>query len=170
MTRFTAAVCLAGGLCTVTAGAAALARDFEMGGDSPYSIMKPEPGAGEHHRGAKAVPVRKHHPSLLGREKFIGKLHRPPGVFASHGSSGSVLPTPLPRTMLIPPEGGGTLTLPPVSQEQGPSIVPGVSRPIPNLPHGAETFQDRASRCAFQSSLYNVPGTVRQQYMGGCVQ
>ncbi|MGC1776476.1 MAG: hypothetical protein WBB34_00915 [Xanthobacteraceae bacterium] len=82
-----------------------------------------------------------------------------------------MLPTALPRTTLIPPEGSGRLALPPVAQEQGPSIVPGgVTNPVPNLPHGAETFQDRASRCAFQSGLYNVPGTVRSQYMGGCVQ
>jgi hypothetical protein len=48
--------------------------------------------------------------------------------------------------------------------------VPGVANPVPNLPHGTETFQDRASRCAFQSGLYNVPGAARSQYIGGCVQ
>jgi len=55
-------------------------------------------------------------------------------------------------------------------QAQGPSIVPGVANPVPNLSHGPETFQDRASRCSFQGGLYNVPGTARSQYMGGCVQ
>jgi len=86
------------------------------------------------------------------------------------GSSGSVLPTPLPRTPLIPPEGGGTLTMHALPQEQGPTVLPGASNPIPNLPHGPETFQDRASRCATQQSLYNVPGTLKNQYMGSCVQ
>jgi hypothetical protein len=43
-------------------------------------------------------------------------------------------------------------------------------RAIPNLAHGPETFQDRASRCAFQSGLYGVPGTLRNQYMGACLQ
>ena len=140
----------------------------------PDTIMVPEGGTARHHAARDTAPVvspAHAHPSLLGHELFVGKLHRRPGVFvATRGSSGSVLPTPLPRTTLIPPEGGGRLTLPPVAQEQGPSIVPGLSRPIPNLPHGPETFQERASRCAFQSGLYNVPGTVRSQYMGGCVQ
>ena len=172
VTRLISAMGLAAALCVVTAVAAAVARDFEMGGDNqfPYSIMKPEPGIVPHRRATVAAPVPKHHPALLGHEKFVGKLHRPRGVFTSRGSSGSVLPTPLPRTPLIPPEGSGSLTLPPVSQEQGPSIVPGVTNPVPNLPRGPETFQDRASRCAFQSGLYNVPGTARTQYMGYCLQ
>jgi hypothetical protein len=37
------AALLAGGV------GAAQARDFEMGGDSNYSIMAPEPGTGSHH-------------------------------------------------------------------------------------------------------------------------
>lgn len=58
----------------------------------PYSIMTPERGSGIHqravrHRGASAAETtpatpattaatEPHHPSLLGREKFIAKLHR----------------------------------------------------------------------------------------------
>jgi hypothetical protein len=49
------------------------------------------------------------------------------------------------------------LTLPPMQQQQGPTQIPGTAQIIPNLPHGAETFQDRASRCTFQSGLYGVP-------------
>lgn len=138
----------------------------------PDTIMAPERGTP---RGAAkyetrvAAPAHRH-ASLLGHERFVEKLHRRPGVFvATRGSSGSVLPTSLPRTTLIPPEGSGRVTLPPVAQEQGPSLVPGITNPVPNLPHGPETFQDRASRCAFQSGLYNVPGTEQQQYMGSCV-
>jgi len=162
------------GFALAMAVSAAQARDFEMGGDTdyPYSIMKPEPGTTAHHRAATTTtePVRRSHPSLPGHEKFVGKLHRRPGMFTSHGSSGSVLPTPLPRTGLIPPEGGGMPITHALPQEQGPSIVLGVGNPVPNLPHGPETFQDRASRCVFQSGLYNVPGSARSQYIGGCVQ
>jgi hypothetical protein len=142
----------------------------QMSGDDQYpnSIMAPEPGTTSHHRlPAAAGP---HHPSLLGREQFVGKLHRGGKMFATRGSSASVLPTALPRTTLIPPEGGGRLTEPAIPQQQGPSVVPGIANPVPNLPHGAETFQDRASRCAFQSGLYGVPGGARTQYMGSCVQ
>jgi hypothetical protein len=149
----------------------------------PNSIMTPERGAPLHqrrgaHRGASTVQTTKpapapaaqpHHPSLLGREEFIGKLHRR-GLYAARGSSGSVLPTPLPKTQLIPPEGGGTLPLPPIQQEQGPTRIPGTAKIIPNLPHGGETFQDRASRCTFQAGLYSVPGNLRNQYMGACLQ
>jgi hypothetical protein len=153
----------------------------------PYSIMTPERGSGIHraarHRGASAAEstpttpaapavaaaTEPHHPSLLGREKFIAKLHRR-GLYAVRGSSGSVMPTPLPRTQLIPPEGGGALTLAPQQQEQGPTRIPGTAKIIPNVPHGAETFQDRASRCAFQSGLYDVPGNLRNRYMGSCLQ
>ena len=148
----------------------------------PYTIMTSERS---HHQGVarhanakiKTAPEtaavtqsqpQPQHPSLLGREKFISKLHRR-GFYAARGSSGSVLPTPLPRTQLIPPEGGGALTLPPLQQEQGPTMIPGTAKIIPNLPHGPETFQDRASRCSFQSGLYDVPGTLRNRYMGACV-
>jgi hypothetical protein len=149
--------------------AAAQARDFEMGGDSgfPYSIMAPERGSAPRRHGI--APVNKRHATAPHAQALTKTVPRT-NLSAVRGSSGSVLPTPLPRTELIPPEGSSRLTLPALPQQQGPSIVPGVVNPVPNLPHGPETFQDRASRCAFQSGLYNVPGTARSQYMGGCVQ
>ncbi len=150
--------------------AVAKARDFEMGGDKqyPYSIMAPEPGTAPHHHPRPAVHKRRvkaSEPRPLTTKKYPRQRFS-----VVRGSPGSVLPTPLPRTVLIPPEGNSRLTLPAVPQDKGPSIVPGVANPVPNLPHGTETFQDRASRCAFQSGLYNVPGTARSQYIGGCVQ
>ena len=151
----------------MTVCAAAQARDFEMGGDSDYSIMAPERGAPPHRHGK--VPVTKRHVATP-HPRQLTKSYPHGNVSVVRGSSGSVLPTPLPRTELIPAEGGGRLTLPALPQQPGPSVVPGVASPVPNLPHGTETFQDRASRCAFQSGLYNVPGTVRSQYIGGCVQ
>jgi hypothetical protein len=153
---------------------AAQARDFEMGGngDDPYSIMAPEPGARTHHAKAQAKPpVSPPRANLRGHEKFVAKLHRRPDrFFATRGSSDSVLPAPLPRTPLVGVEGGGHLTEPALPQEQGPTVVPGLTGSVPNLAHGRETFQDRASRCAFQSGLYGVPGGAKNQYMGACVQ
>jgi hypothetical protein len=162
-------------LLAAIAPGAALAQGYQ---GYPYTIMTPDRGAAIDYRAAamrhgngtvQEAATVPHHPSLLGREKFISKLHRR-GLYAVRGSSGSVLPTPLPRTQLIPPEGGGMLTTPSLPQEQGPTIIPGRTRAIPNLAHGPETFQDRASRCAFQSGLYGVPGTLRGRYMGACVQ
>ena len=160
---------LISGLALVIAlSAAAQARDIEMGGDSnyPYSIMAPEPGTG-HHRAM--APMRSRHLRSPSAEKPLAA--RPPHTssYAVRGSSGTVLPTPLPKTQLIPPEGGSAPIIHTGPQEQGPTVLPGMN-PIPNLPHGTETFQDRASRCTFQSSLYGVPGAARMQYMGSCVQ
>jgi hypothetical protein len=172
-------ICAVAILCMLWSTAAAQAQGYP---GYPYSIMTPEGGvrihhrAGAHHRtsASETMPATSaapepHRPSLLGREKFISKLHRR-GLYAARGSSGSVLPTPLPRTQLIPPEGGGALTLPPMQREQGPTRIPGTAHVIPNVPHGAETFQDRASRCTFQAGLYGVPGNLRNQYMGACLQ
>ncbi len=158
-----------------TASVQALAQGYP---GYPDIIMNPPPRVAPYqplatdHKPTTAVETRAsggRHPSLLGHEKFISKLHRR-GLYAARGSSGSVLPTPLPKTQLIPPEGGGTPILPPLQQEQGPTRIPGTAQIVPNLPHGQETFQDRASRCTFQSSLYGVPGNLRNQYMGACVQ
>jgi hypothetical protein len=153
----------------VVVASAARARDFEMGGDTdyPYSIMAPEHGPAPRHHGKPSI--RKRH-ARAPHPRALTKTYPPPGLPVVRGSSGSVLPTPLPRTELIPPEGGGLLTLPALPEQQGPSVVPGVADPVPNLPHGPETFQDRAARCAFQSGLYNVPGPAHSQYLGGCVQ
>ncbi len=144
----------------------------------PDIIMNPAPRIAPYHPPAtsrkqtaagESQTARSRHSGLLGREKFVSKLHRR-GLYAARGSSGSVLPTPLPKTQLIPPEGGGALSLPPLQEEQGPTRIPGSAKIIPNLPHGTETFQDRASRCTLQAGLYGVPGNLRNQYMGACVQ
>jgi len=166
-------ICVATLLCAA-ACTHALAQGYP---GYPDIIMSPPPrvtpyhplATGHEHAAKTTRTARSYHPSLLGREKFIGKLHRRQ-LYATRGSSGSVLPTPLPKTQLIPPEGGGTLTLPPLQQEQGPTRIPGTAKIVPNLPHGQETFQDRASRCTFQTGLYNVPGNLRSRYMGACVQ
>jgi hypothetical protein len=145
----------------VVVGAVAQARDIEMGGDSnyPYSIMAPERGTTSHHR-ATVLPPTRHQKSPAAVKPLTSS-------YAVRGSSGSVLPTPLPRTQLIPPEGGGALAIHPAPREQGPTILPGLN-PIPNLPHGLETFQDRASRCAQQQGLYGVPASASGLYMHTC--
>ena len=155
----------------VAINAVAHARNFEMGGDNDYpnSIIAPEHGApGPRHT---RVPVRV--PNVR-RSKARAEDH--PGrkvrenPLEARGSSVLIQPTPLPRTPLIPPEGGGVITTRVPPQEQAPSIVPGLRNPVPNLPHGVETFQDRASRCSFQAGLYGVPGGKTTQYIGTCVQ
>ena len=85
------------------------------------------------------------------------------------GSSGLVLPTPLPGPTHYAPIGTGAgVAVNPLPREQPPTILPGSGRAIPNLPHGPETFQDRASRCAFQSSINSIPGSQASSYMHSC--
>jgi hypothetical protein len=155
------------GLALMTvSGTVVQARDIEMGGDSnyPYSIMAPEPGAG-HHRGAASARSRQI--KSPGAEKPLAAPPPRTSSNAVRGSSGVVLPTPLPKTQLIPPEGGSAPIIRAAPREQGPTVLPGMN-PIPNLPHGTETFQDRASRCAQQQGLYGVPATATGIYMHTC--
>ena len=157
---------LSGLALAIAAGTVAQARDIEMGGDSnyPYSIMTPEPGTG-HQRGATPAPSR--HVKSPGAEKPLAARSPRTNFHVVRGSSGVVLPTPLPKTQLIPPEGGSAPIIHTGPQEQGPTVLPGMN-PIPNLPHGTETFQDRASRCAQQQGLYGVPATATGIYMHTC--
>lgn len=84
-------------------------------------------------------------------------------------SSAYVAPTPLPSSQMPPAQPVVPLQQPQIGQ-QPPIWLPGVANPIPTLPHGPETSQDRRSRCMFQSQLYGVPMTNYSQYMGLCTQ
>jgi hypothetical protein len=160
--RISCGLCLALGLVFGAADPAA-AQGYQ---GYPYTIMTPEPGTGGHHR---AAADRTRHVLAPQLEKPLA-TEQPPhqNISSARGSPGSVLPAPLPRTQLIPPEGGGIVTTHALPQEQGPTILPGGTA-VPNLSHGPETFQDRASRCSFQQGLYGASGGSSPQYMGACV-
>jgi hypothetical protein len=85
------------------------------------------------------------------------------------GSSAYVAPAPLPSSQ-IPPARPIPLPLQPPTRQGPPIWLPGLASPIPSLPHGPETSQDRQARCIFQSRLYGVPPIDRSQYMGLCTQ
>jgi hypothetical protein len=57
-----------------------------------------------------------------------------------------------------------------------PLYVPETGRTLPNLPTisgsgrgGAETFQDRAARCAHQAGVYGPDAGNRNAYVGSCI-
>ena len=158
--RFSFACCFAPVLALLAAAPGPAAAQGYTG--YPYSIMTRESGSAKRHQGITAVPPQDvrmpHEPAASATARY------PRRALVARGSSGSVLPTPLPRTQLIPPEARA------LPQEQPPTVVPGLARPIPNLSHGPETFQDRASRCAFQQGLNGVPGTASNRYMGACLR
>ena len=156
---------MCGLVLSIAAGAVVQARDIEMGGDTnyPYSIMAPEPGTAGHHRATTS--------GRTPRASRAAKPLVPRSTFrnyrAARGPSGVVLPTPLPRTELIPPEGDSAPKLRTPWQQHGHTVLPGLN-PIPTQPHGTETFQDRASHCAQQQALYNVPASASALYMHTC--
>lgn len=155
-------VTLIAALALILAARHASAQSFS----DPYSIMAPERVPARHHLHKSPMRTRHLRPSGEGAAaQHSARKH----ASIAHGSSGVVLPTPLPRTQLIPPEDGSAPLIRPAPQQPGATVLPGVN-PIPSLPHGPETFQDRASRCAFQQGLYNVPGKLSTRYMGACVQ
>src|SRR5262249_23409385 len=81
--------------------------------------------------------------------------------------SGTVKPIKLPESTVVPM---------PNTQVPPDLYVPQTGRVVPNLPTvsgsgrgGAETFQDRASRCAHQAGVFGQSGGDRGSYIGACV-
>jgi hypothetical protein len=66
--------------------------------------------------------------------------------------------------------------LPPPAAVPPPLYVPETGRLLPNLPtlapsgpHGTETTQDRAARCAHQAGVYGQAAGDRNAYIGSCI-
>jgi hypothetical protein len=169
-------LCAAALIAATTIGNAQVSN-LQADGDGNFNIMAPEPGTGPHHvvrnrYGRTSLPrsqsLTATQQAVQDTPEQIDTYKRNRRAFASRGSSGLVLPTPLPGPTHYAPVG----TPPPTQhsvQEQGPTILPGSGRVIPNLPHGPETFQDRASRCAFQSSINNIHAGQFGSYMASCM-
>jgi hypothetical protein len=153
--------------CTLALAAAAVAVllpalspavAFERGDNQfPNSIMAPERGG----RGRASEPW------------LAPKLKGQPRVRLAPGSA-ALSPLHLPRMAAPHPYGSMSVIPPAQGAASGPTIVPGAGGlgAVPNLPPAPgiahETFQDRASRCAFQAGLYGVPNSVSSQYMSTC--
>ena len=80
--------------------------------------------------------------------------------------SGTVNRVKLPKSTVVPT---------PNAQVPPDLYVPQTGKVVPNLPTvsgsgraGAETFQDRAARCAHQAGVFGQ-GADRGSYMGACV-
>jgi len=110
----------------------------------PYSIMRPEPGSKP--------------------EPWLAPKYQSPRGLPQSPDTARTQPLPRPSVRVrrpppptVLPNGQAVPNLPPVNQ----GLVPG---------GGAETFGDRAARCAHQSGLYGVPAGQQGGYMGACVQ
>ncbi len=107
-----------------------------------YSIMVPEKGS----RPSKPEP-------------WLAPKYRSP--------RGTVEKVVIPRSKTVPQP--HAVTPPPI-------VVPETGRSLPNLPTisgsgrgGAETFQDRAARCAHQAGVYGPDAGNRNAYVGSCI-
>jgi hypothetical protein len=48
-------------------------------------------------------------------------------------------------------------------------VLPNLPNPAPSGPHGSETYQDRAARCAHQAGVYGQAAGDRNAYIGSCI-
>ncbi len=107
-----------------------------------YDIMKPE----------------------LGKPQELPQPWLPPKYKSPRGTRQHVV-TPRPQSVPQP-----YVAVPP------PLYVPQTGQVLPNLPvisgsgsRGAETYQDRAARCAHQAGVYGQAAGDRNTYMGSCI-
>lgn len=122
---------------------------FAQGG-SGYSIMQDDYGI--------MVPEKGSRPSKP--EPWLAPKYKSPG-----STSKRVV---IPRSTTVPQ---------PQAVTPPPLYVPETGRTLPNLPTisgsgrgGAETYQDRAARCAHQAGVYGPTATGnRNAYVGSCI-
>ena len=114
---------------------------YDILGDN-YSIMVPEKGS----KPSKPEP-------------WLAPKYKSP-----RGTANRVV---VPRSTTVPQP---RATTPP------PLYVPETGRTLPNLPTvsgsgrgGAETYQDRAARCAHQAGVYGADAGNRNAYVGSCI-
>ena len=110
--------------------------------DSPYDIMVPEESA----------------------KPDMPEPWLPPKYKSPRGTREHVV---IPRSKSAPPM---RAAVPP------PIVVPETGRVLPNLPapsgsgpNGAETYQDRAARCAHQAGVYGQAAGNPSAYVGSCI-
>jgi len=96
------------------------------------------------------------------REPWLAPKYRSP--------RGTVKRVTTPNSTIAQPPSAPSATVPP------PIIVPQTGRVLPNLPivsgsgrGGAETYQDRAARCAHQAGVYGQAAGDRNTYIGTCI-
>jgi hypothetical protein len=130
------------------------------------SIMRPEPGT-------HAVK-RHHHKPRVGHEVHTSKGF---GVKENthRGSSGLVAPAPLPGPqppLPVPHQQGAVppaAVPPPLYVPQTGRALPNLPNPAPSGPHGQETYQDRAARCAHQAGVYGQAAGNPSAYINSCI-
>ena len=124
----------------------ALAQNGDILSDD-YQIMVPE-------KGSKRQASKREQP-----EPWLAPKYKSP--------RGTVQNVRIPKSKIVRP---------PSATDPGYVYVPQTGRTFQNLPslpgsgrEGAETFQDRATRCTHQAGVYGQAGANRGNYMGSCL-
>ena len=128
-------------LTAVLAGSARAQNGYSILGDD-YSIMKPEKG------GRRSQP-----------EPWLAPKYKSP--------RGTVKHVVIPRSTTIQPP--NTAVPPPIVVPQTGQVIPNLPTVSGSGPRGAETYQDRASRCAHQAGVYGQAAGDRNAYIGTCI-
>lgn len=88
----------------------------------------------------------------------------PPKYKSPRGSTEHVT-IPPPARALPPP----AAVPPPLYVPQTGRLLPNLPNPAPSGPHGQETFQDRAARCAHQAGVYGQAAGSPSTYINSCI-
>jgi hypothetical protein len=153
-------------LTALMCGASSFSAHAQSADDERYNIMRPEPGT-------HAVKPR-HHKRHVEENSQTSKGF---GVKEDtrRGSSGLVAPAPLPgpqAPLAVPHQQAVTppaTVPPPLYVPQTGRALPNLPNPAPSGPHGQETFQDRAARCAHQAGAYGQAAGNTTVYINSCI-
>lgn len=88
----------------------------------------------------------------------------PPKYKSPRGSTEHVVippPAPAPRARASVP--------PPIYVPETGRLLPNLPTPAPSGPHGTETYQDRAVRCAHQAGVYGPAAGNGSAYINNCI-
>ena len=88
----------------------------------------------------------------------------PPKYKSPRGSTEHVV-IPPPARSPTPP----AAVPPPLYVPQTGRALPNLPNPAPSGPHGQETFQDRAARCAHQAGVYGQAAGNATTYINSCI-
>jgi hypothetical protein len=150
-------------LLALAAPAWAAGTDPDLG---IHDIMAPEPGT---------KPAKRPKSEKLPKAGEPAKKGRTHKRIVTRGSSTVVRPAPLPPPLQYRPQPAPSVTAqppavpPPMVVPQTGQVLPNLPAPVGSGPNGAETYQDRAARCAHQAGVYGPAAGNRNAYVGGCI-
>lgn len=132
-------------------------------------VLAVAPAASAHAQSGSGYSIMQDDYSIMVPEKGSRPSKPEPWLAPKYQSPrGTVKKVVIPRSRTVPQ---------PYAATPPPLYVPQTGRTLPNLPTvsgsgrgGAETFQDRAARCAHQAGVYGTTATGdRNAYVGSCI-